>query len=122
MKDQTLEIKVSLQILKPVNMVFEAIIDPSKMSNYFISKSSGKMIEGKEVRWVFPEFEEEFPIKVEKIEKDKYISYFWEIDGEHLLVEMKLTPRERNSTLVTITEKSKPNNEAGIEWFGEIRK
>jgi uncharacterized protein YndB with AHSA1/START domain len=32
MKNQTLEIKVALQILKPVNEVFEAIIDPTQMS------------------------------------------------------------------------------------------
>ena len=41
MKNQTLEIKAALQILKPVNEVFEAIIDPTQMSNYFISKGSG---------------------------------------------------------------------------------
>ena len=43
LKNQTLEIKVALQILKPVNTVFEAIVDPEKMSNYFISESSGRM-------------------------------------------------------------------------------
>jgi uncharacterized protein YndB with AHSA1/START domain len=51
MKNQSLEIKAALQILKPVNEVFEAIVDPAKMSNYFISKSSGKMEEGKQVLW-----------------------------------------------------------------------
>lgn len=117
MKKQTLEIKVALQILKPVNIVFEAIIDPVKMSNYFISKSSGRMIEGKEVRWSFPEFEEEFPIRVGKIEQDKYISYYWEIDGEELLVEMVLTPIDGKATIVTITEKGMDNDEAGIRWL-----
>lgn len=42
---------------KPVHEVFEAIADPSKMSNYFISKSSGKMEEGKELIWKFPKSE-----------------------------------------------------------------
>lgn len=32
MKNQTLEIKAELQILKPVDEVFEAIVDPAKMS------------------------------------------------------------------------------------------
>ncbi len=41
---QGLEIKVAIQILKPANTVFEAIINPEKMTNYFISKSSGKMM------------------------------------------------------------------------------
>ncbi|MHA2394360.1 MAG: SRPBCC domain-containing protein [Promethearchaeota archaeon] len=117
MKKQALEIKVALQILKPIKTVFEAIINPVKMSNYFISKSSGRMIEGKEVRWRFPEFEEEFPINVGKIEQDRYISFTWEIDGEDLLVEMTLNPIEVDATVVTITEKSRNINELGINWL-----
>jgi len=39
MKNKTLEIKAAIQILKPVDEVFEDIIDPVKMSNNFISKS-----------------------------------------------------------------------------------
>lgn len=38
MQTETLEIKAALQISKPVNKVFEAIVDPEKMTNYFISK------------------------------------------------------------------------------------
>jgi uncharacterized protein YndB with AHSA1/START domain len=117
MKKQTLEIKAALQMLKPVNEVFEAIIDPVKMSNYFISKSSGRMDEGKKIMWRFPEFDMEFPIRVGKIEKDKYISFYWDVDGIELLTEMTLTKRANNSTLVSITEKSRENDEAGIKWL-----
>lgn len=117
MKNQTLEIKTALQILKPVNEVFEAIVDPDIMSNYFISKSSGKMEEGKQIKWQFPEFDMEFPIRIDKIESNKYISYYWDMDGIELLVEMTLTSKENNSTVVTITEKSRNNDEAGIKWL-----
>ena len=117
MKNQTLEIKAAIQILKPANEVFEAIVEPTKMSNYFISKGSGKMEEGKQIIWRFPEFDMEFPIRVGKIEKDKYISYYWTIDDLELLVEMTLTPKGNSSTLVTITEKSRDNDEAGIKWL-----
>ena len=37
MKNQTLEIKTRIQILKPPHEVFEAIVDPAKMTNYFIT-------------------------------------------------------------------------------------
>ncbi len=117
MKNQTLEIKAALQILKPVNEVFEAIIDPVKMSNYFISKGSGKMEEGKQIIWQFPEFDSDFPIRVGKIEKNKYISFYWDMDGISLFVEITLTSRSGNSTLVTITEKSRKNDESGIKWL-----
>ena len=117
MSGRDLEVEVALQILKPVNEVFEAIVNPEKMTNYFISKSSGRMMEGRQVTWRFPEFEEGFPISVIKIEQDKYISYTWEVDGEDLLVEMQLTPVDGDSTLLTITEKSRENDEAGIRWL-----
>ncbi len=117
MENQILEIKTAIQISRPVNEVFEAIIEPSKMSNYFISKSTGRMEEGKKIMWQFPEFELEFPIRVGKIERDKYISFYWDIDEIELLVEMVLTQRENNSTLLTITEKSRKNNVAGIKWL-----
>jgi uncharacterized protein YndB with AHSA1/START domain len=117
MKDQSLEIKTALQILKPVNDVFEAIVDPIKMSKYFISKSSGRMDTGKKIIWQFPEFGMEFPVRVDKIIKDKFISYYWDNDGIELLVEMTLTPIKGSSTLVTITEKSRNNDEKGINWL-----
>ncbi len=118
MNTQTLEIKAALQILKPVHEVFEAIVDPAKMSNYFISKSSGRMEEGKTLSWRFPEFDMEFPVRVGKIEKDNYVSYYWHSDdGKELLVEMTLTPKDNNTTLVTVTEKSMNNDEAGIKWL-----
>ena len=115
MKD--LEIKTALQILKQPHEVFEAIVDPAKMSNYFISKSSGRMEEGKKLVWNFPEFESDFPIRVHKIKKNKYISYYWSFDDLELLVEINLTPVDKNFTLVTVTEKSRENNEAGINWL-----
>ena len=117
MQPETLEIKAALQISKPGYEVFEAIVDPVKMSNYFISKGSGRMEEGKRVIWKFPEFDMEAPIRVSKIEKNKYISYYWDSDGIDTLVEMKLTPKGDNSTLVNITEKSRKNDEAGIKWL-----
>lgn len=117
MKNQLLEIKAALQIQKPVHEVFEAIVDPAKMSNYFISKGSGRMEQDKKLVWQFPEFDMEVPIRVGKIEKDKHISYYWDSgNGKELVVEMTLTPKE-NDTLITITEKAMDNDEAGIEWL-----
>jgi len=117
MEKNRLEIKASLQIQKRVSEVFEAIVNPDQMSHYFISKSSGRMEEGKTLTWHFPEFEEGFPIKVGKIEPNKAISYYWEHTGDKLKVEITLTPMKNDSTLVTVTEKSKENNPDGIEWL-----
>lgn len=118
MNTQLLEIKTGIQILKPIHEVFEGIVDPVKMSNYFISKSTGRMEEGKNLTWNFPEINDNVPVRVGKIEKDKYISYYWNSeDGQELFVEMTLTVKGPSNTLVIITEKSMENNEAGIKWL-----
>jgi len=117
MKDPKLEIKTAIQIQKPAEEVFEAIIDPAKMSHYFISGSSGKMAEGKQIIWRFPEFDMDVPVRVSKTEQDKYISYYWDIDDIELLVEITLTPVNSTGTIVTVTEKSRNNDEAGISWL-----
>ncbi len=115
----TLEIKAAIQIQKAPEEVFEAIVDPAKMSNYFIANGSGRMEDGKSILWKFPEFDFEFPIRVSKIVQNQYISYYWEVDQLDLLVEITLAPTGPNNTLVTVTEKSRENNEAGIKWLGQ---
>ena len=115
---QQLEIKTALQIGRPSSIVFEAIINPEKMKNYFISSGSGKMEEGKTVTWRFPEFEFDAPVNVGKMEKDRYISFSWEgSEGKELIVEIFLEPQENNSTIVRIEEKGMENNQEGIEWL-----
>ncbi|WP_235498581.1 SRPBCC domain-containing protein [Flavobacterium sp. Leaf359] len=96
--------------------MFEAIVDPEKMANYFIGKGSGRMEKGKEIEWKFPEFDMQFPITVGKIEKDKYVSYYWDVNEKKNLVEITLAPFGKD-TVVTVTEKGMENNEEGISWL-----
>jgi len=118
MKNQQLEIKASLVMLKPVHEVFEAIVDPVKMSNYFNANSTGRMEENKTVTWQFPEMDMKFPIRIDKVNQDQYISYYWkDFDGTETHVEITLTPKKENTTFVTVTEKSRNNDEAGIKWL-----
>lgn len=113
-----LEIRTAIQISKPVPEVFDAIVDPEKMSNYFISEGSGKLQEGRDVTWKFPEFEETAAVKVVRVVENEYISLQWEGSrGEKLLVEITLLDMPQNSTLVRITEGKMKNNEQGIKWL-----
>ena len=118
MTPEILEIKAALQIGKPVREVFEAIVDPTQMSNYFISRSSGRMESGTTLHWEFPEFDNSYPVEVDRVEPDRYVSFRWEGAKDHnTLVEIGLEPRENDTTLVRITEGTLPNNEAGIQWL-----
>lgn len=116
MNNQELEIKTALQINKTPGEVYEAIADNKKMSQYFIAEGSGRMEEGKTIKWRFPEFSAEFPVRIGKMVSNKYISFYWEMDGQELIVEIQLVPVS-DSTVVTITEKSRKNDEAGIRWL-----
>lgn len=111
------QINTALQIQKPVQEVYDAIVDPSKMSVYFISKSTGPMEEGKTVWWEFPEFDGSSPVRIGKIKPNELITFSWGIGEKELDVEINLIPQNDESTLVRITEGEMENDEAGINWL-----
>lgn len=118
MTPTTLEILSKIQISKAIHEVYEAIIDPAHMANYFIADSTGRLEEGKELIWHFPEFPVDVPVTGKKIEKDSYVSFEWEGAKDHkTLVEIKLEEHDNGTTLVSVSEKSMENNEAGIKWL-----
>ena len=118
MKPFALEIKTGIQIQKPVHEVFEAIVDPTQMSNYFLAYGSGRMETGVELTWRFPEFDMDIPVRVGEVRKEEYVSYYWDNDKNEMFVEMTLTAKG-NDTVVIVTEKGAENNEAGIKWLKE---
>jgi uncharacterized protein YndB with AHSA1/START domain len=118
LKNRVLEAGSEMQIGKPAHEVFEAIVDPSKMSRYFIAKSTGRMEEGKHLTWKFPEFDAEFPIDVGRVEKDRFVSWSSRMpDGKTLTAEITLTPRGENATVVAVTERGMELDDAGLEWL-----
>ncbi|QED38042.1 ATPase [Antarcticibacterium arcticum] len=119
MQKDKLEIKAAIQIQKPVQEVYEAIVDPDKMKHYFISESSGRMEKGKELSWKFPEFEGEANIEVTNLVPNELVSFMWEgAKAKKLQVEMVLHKMPDDSTVVRITEGKMTPDKAGIEWFG----
>lgn len=117
MDKQTLEIKATIQIAKPASEVFEAIVDPAKMANYFIAEGSGRMETGKELVWKFPEFEEQAPVKVLTTKENSFVSFEW--DGsprKKTRIAVSLTS-VGNATVVTVTEGAMENTDDGIKWL-----
>lgn len=111
-----LEAKAAIQVLKPIKEVFEAIVDPEQMSNYFISGGNGRIEEGVIVLWSFPEFDGEFSVRVGKVVKDELVQFYWDHEGCEHRVEISLSPNTGSSTIVRIIETGEENTPAGIAW------
>lgn len=115
-----LQVKTGIQINEPPHEVFEAIVDPSKMTNFFISSSSGRMEEGRDLEWRFAEFDEPVNVHVVQVTPDEYIAFQWEgAKDQKLLVEITLLPMPEDSTLVKITEGTMQNNKRGLKWLAQ---
>ena len=108
-----LESNASIQIQKSIEEVFEGIVNPAKMTNYFISESSGRLESGKEVIWKFPEFADKFPITEVKIDTNRSISFVWDPET---VVTITLEKFPDNSTIVRVNEKGKELNDDNLKW------
>ncbi|MCM4155560.1 SRPBCC domain-containing protein [Gramella sp. AN32] len=115
-----LEIKTAIQISKSPTDVFEAIVNPVKMSNYFISKGDARMETGKTVNWKFPEFPEmTLTVKVIEVKASELIVFEWEgAKDQFLEVRINLEEMPNLNTLVKISEGKMKNTVEGILWYG----
>jgi uncharacterized protein YndB with AHSA1/START domain len=121
MAEDKIRAKVQMGILKPANEIFEAIVNPEKMSKYFISGSTGKMESGKTLTWTWQDFGAELQIKVGKVEKDKTVSFEWSGSGVECVVVITIEPKNENQTLVKITESDWPADYKGAtQCMGQV--
>lgn len=106
--------RAAIQIQKPADEVFEAIVNPEHMSRYFISESTGRMENGGSVVWKFPEFPDHCPVNFIKAEPHHhYVSFVWDPET---IVTIVLESQADGSTVVRVTEDGKPNTEENLKW------
>jgi uncharacterized protein YndB with AHSA1/START domain len=107
------QVKTQLEIAKPVQHVYEAIVDPEEMSHYFISSGADKMQAGRTVQWKF-EKGGQLDVRVDHTEPGKLVSFFWSASGIETFVIMELTPVGDRGTLLKISESEWPPDEKEI--------
>lgn len=121
MTDDKIKAKVQMGIWRSASEIFDAIINPEKMSKYFISGSTGKMESGKSLTWTWTDYEGEHEIKVGKIEKDKVVSFEWNGSGVNCVVVISLESKGNDKTLVKITESDWPADYKGAnQCMGQV--
>jgi uncharacterized protein YndB with AHSA1/START domain len=106
---------VSIRIRKPIAEVFDAVVNPEKLSGYFTQTASGPLREGETVTWTFADFPGEAPVTVKKVAPNSMIQFEWESmeGGYNTLVEMRFKQIDSNTTLVTIEETGWRETEKG---------
>jgi uncharacterized protein YndB with AHSA1/START domain len=106
----SLTFKVSGRIARPVHDVFEAVVDPDQLSQYFTTGGAkGRLETGATVTWDFADFPGAFPVEVVEVQQDRRIVLRWQAaDGEHdpyqTTVTMEFDQLDDGRTLVTIAE------------------
>jgi len=107
---EAITVKVELSIGKPVNEVFEAVLNPVP---YFVNKTSGPMKEGAEVIWEFAELAKAFPVRVRKVVPNTLIQFEWPRgDGQEMnSVEFTFQPFSETVTTIFISESGWPDTD-----------
>jgi uncharacterized protein YndB with AHSA1/START domain len=108
------EIISKMRIDKSSNEVFEALVDPEKIGNYWFSNSSGRLEEGKKITWLYQEYNAELTIKVVEVEQDKRIVYKWGEGKYETTVNFYLRKEENGSTVLEVTESGFNTNDPEI--------
>jgi uncharacterized protein YndB with AHSA1/START domain len=113
-----LQARSRIKIAKSPHDVFDAIVDPNHMSQYFVSAGSARMEEGKTVTWHWDDVGAEMAVDVGKIEEDRLISFSWRASGSKTDVEIALEPKGEG-TLVMVREDGWNKDDKGINALAE---
>ena len=116
-----LKFEVSTRVGRPVHQVFEAVVDPAKLSGYFTTGGAvGRLETGATVQWDFADFPGAFPVEVIEVVPDRKIVLRWA--GAEALhegmttVTLTFAPLDDGSrTLVSIAEASWKQTPAGLK-------
>lgn len=116
---------VSGRISRPVEDVFEAVVNPDHLSGFFTTGGAkGRLETGATVSWDFHDFPGAFPVQVVEVVKDQRIVLHWdaaegsaEADASgrrQTTVTMTFAPLEDGRTLVRISEEGWSATPAGF--------
>lgn len=112
------EFRVNARMGKPVAEVFDAVVNPQKLSGYFVTTGGGAsapLVEGATVIWWG-----DMPVEVDEVVKDQRIVFRWgagttkDEKPYQTRVEMAFQPLDDGGTMVTISEGAWHANANGL--------
>ncbi len=96
-------VKTGMLIRKPISEVFEAFINPEITTNFWFTKSSGRMETGKQITWTWEMYNVSAQVNIKEVHENKRILVEWGDPGAMTKVEWIFTPYENDTTYVSIT-------------------
>jgi uncharacterized protein YndB with AHSA1/START domain len=90
---------VSASVPRPVEEVFDFIVEPGLLASYFVTEASGPLVVGAHVTWTFDEGTV-VEIDVEAVETNRRVVFRW---GD-ARVTITLAPEGTSATKVTIDD------------------
>ena len=96
--------KAQVRINKPISEVFDAVVNPNKISKYFVSAASAAMIEGTIVTWSWADIGASGTVYVEKVEQDSRIVFQWCASAPNSYVELTFESLADGATKVSAKE------------------
>jgi uncharacterized protein YndB with AHSA1/START domain len=96
------EAKTAMLIRKPVEQVFEAFINPDITTQFWFTKSTGKLAPGKQLEWSWEMYNVTVPVQVKKVEPNQSIVIEWGSDQHKSTVEWTFKSLGEKGTYVSI--------------------
>ncbi len=93
-------VETQMLIRKPVDEVFQAFINPAVTTNFWFTKSSGKLEKGKKIKWEWEMYNVSADIEVKEIVPNQLISIEW--DEPSTIVDFEFKEVTGTSTYVVI--------------------
>ncbi|MEW4460310.1 SRPBCC family protein [Roseibium sp. RP-7] len=114
-----LKFTVGGRISKPVAEVFEAVVDPAQLSEFFTTGGArGRIEAGAEVTWDFHDFPGAFPVLVQEVVPNEKVVLQWEAGDDArtwTTVTITFQELEDGRTYVRINEFGWPGTETGLK-------
>lgn len=105
-------VKAQMLIRKPVEEVFEAFIDPAVTKNFWFSRGSGRLEEGKTLTWEWEMYNVSTTVVVKEIQPNSRILIEW--DQPPTTVDFEFKRMGDNLTYVTIQNYGFSNGDAEL--------
>jgi len=110
-----INVEITARVLKPVPEVFQAIVDPEKLSKFFVSDASAPLAAAQKVNWKFADVGAELDPEIEAVERDKRIVFTWDASGQKARVEIELASYDEQSTKIHIVESAFQMTARGVQ-------